>query len=637
MPNDSSKYDATLNTIGLIYQPDGETQTRLLPLRPVKQDSGNNPNEIRPEYGDYFSQSNFIGGAGQPLFHGPESRKSAYYKSDGFDLRELGVLKHLLDVKTSGISNYVQGAEVVGDVIWTIDTGVGSGTVKKASALNVASLSWTSDHPGVGCSDLTTSGLNIYAAAGANGIRERSDASGTWSTYRTGTVDVVAWLKDRLIAAQNTVTAGNAIYEVASGGGGALPTALETLPRGWKFGAPFEAGPYIYAPAYQDGSGRSRIHIFGLAADASALEKRGYTSMPEGVIITGGFGYLDSVYLVGFSSIAQLNSAGSSIAVVMVCYKAVIGKDGFLNYSELHRADDAFPYTTANNTLPIKPRALGTEVYIPWTETESATTGWAGVLCYDVARESLARCVEHGQPYDSSFSQIRVPRYTNVYRGMIFVAGKGEKIQDGHATAHYVASAELTTSIADFTNAGLKSWDLIEIKCNPLPAGTSIQVYYTTSHPDENVFTLVGTLSTADAEGATFALANVTSRIFALKIVSNANGGKTVGPEFLGFSVRSHPKPTTPNWILTRTIRIASVDRKNANAEVVFQNPDTILEQIEDLAYTPITFYEDRATWTARIESIETVEPAQPVLNATTGEPLENIYILRLTMIGTRG
>ena len=53
------------------------------PLRAPRSDVGNNPFEQLPDFGDYFAQGSFAGGAGQTCFHRPERDETRFYWSEG--------------------------------------------------------------------------------------------------------------------------------------------------------------------------------------------------------------------------------------------------------------------------------------------------------------------------------------------------------------------------------------------------------------------------------------------------------------------------------------------------------------------------------------------------------------------------
>lgn len=612
---DFTTYHAYLDSVALpliYYTGEGAgATTNSLPLRPVKQDTGQNPNEVRPEYGDYFAQSDFSDGSGQTLFHAPASEKSRYYKSDGFDISTKGLLKHLRATKTRVMTGGIRAIETADSSMFVID----GTTVKRTTDF----ITYTTDDPGGGVLsyDMTSSGDDIYTANAANSVYKRTGATNGWAQYVTsGAVEGVAWLKDRLMVHTG---AGRSIHEITTGGA-AIPSAIETLPVGWFFSSMWEAGAYIYASAFTDVGNKGRIHFYGLNSGGTAIEKKGSTPMPDGTLLLGGGGYVNTSFML-----ALVNVAAS--AYVCALYKATADSNGFLDYQEILRASEEFDGGTAGIGNYIKIKGVGNKVFVPWIDfDESASAGFAGLLAYDLARDAVSRHLEH--------SHMTRPSSVGIYKNTLVIGGFGENTED---KTKYVATASLVTSIADFNNAGLKVWDQVSITHNPLAADTSIAVYYTTKHPDENDWTLVGTSNTPSSTGQTFRLTDVESRIFALKFVSTANAGQTAAPEFLGYSVRSNPSLSTPEWVLTRYVHVKEDIRKTGGlGQLKYYDPKVRRKAIQDRLYDWVDFYEPDAIWNVRIEKIEDVEPGQPVHHITSGNRNEEEYVMKLTMIGTR-
>ena len=80
---DYKKWSAALDSVNVIYDEKGEHSTRLMQLRPVRQDAGNNTFEMRPEFGDITGQGDFSGGAGQTFFHRSFRDERMYLYSRG--------------------------------------------------------------------------------------------------------------------------------------------------------------------------------------------------------------------------------------------------------------------------------------------------------------------------------------------------------------------------------------------------------------------------------------------------------------------------------------------------------------------------------------------------------------------------
>ena len=205
-----------------------------------------------------------------------------------------------------------------------------------------------------------------------------------------------------------------------------------------------------------------------------------------------------------------------------------------------------------------------------------------------------------------------------------------------YETTGYVAQAEMIPSVADWSNAGLKVTDRIEIAHHPLPADTSVTMDYTLKHPDEGDWSAAITSNVDDSEGKTSTLVNAISRLFDVRIRSNANPAQTAAPTVASFAARSYPIPDAPEYQLTRTIRLFSRDRKDARGELVNQDPDAMRAHLQSLAYRFVKLYEPDATWTVRVEGVATLEPVQPMERVTAGEPERSGWIMQVVLSGTR-
>ena len=194
--------------------------------------------------------------------------------------------------------------------------------------------------------------------------------------------------------------------------------------------------------------------------------------------------------------------------------------------------------------------------------------------------------------------------------------------------------AILVTSMADWSNKGDKVWDYIEIEHKPLPANTSIAVYYTTKEVKDGGWTLAGTSDTDGSEGKTFTLTNVVGATLALKFEFTSSA-----PNYAvlkGFAVRSNPKPSTPEWVLTRYVNLTLGLRKG-KAQGWNKEPRTVRRQLQDMLYENVTFYDEEGTWTGRLQQIQDVEPeGQPDAPDTSGKSDENSYVMALTIQATR-
>lgn len=612
MPTDFSTYDGYLAGQGLIaYEDEGvRPQTQTLPLRAPRTEFLTPTNfESHPEFGDIFSQGDFSGGAGQEHYHRPRRDERKFYSSEGFDISEPGRLK-LLHATAEADNQASPGTiEITGGLPFFI----AGTTVRRGSGSFPGT--WVNDDPHAGegaqsVNDLASSGDELYAAIATNGIHRRS-SGGTWSHYvtqGTSAITRIAWVKDRLIAAD-----GRNIYEILAGG--ALPTPLETLPTGWIFEDIFEVGGFVYACAVSTAAGLSRIHHYGLSQDGSTLEKKGSTEVPRGQLIYSGRGYLGSAYVGG----GIQNASGGLDPVV---YQAFPTATGFLDLIKLVEEEGAGSADLAVRAV----EPIGEAVVFSWSLGSGAPTGArTGLAIHDLGRDSLA----HHLRGPAGTARVDSIRY---YRGRLLftVAADGLYYEN---TGTFVTSAELVTSMADWNNAGQKVADVFEVSHSALLAGEVVRLQYATKHPDEATWTDAVVSDTDGAEGKTTILTtNVKGRKIAAKIVVTITG-TTATPEVYAFSIRTNPAPTTPEFVLQRNFRILETDRKDEQAEQVFNAVETVRDFVHSKAQTQVIFEEAGKTWNAYVLSVVDVTPMTEIHRTTLGETARKGYVLQVQMI----
>lgn len=625
---DFSKYDGYLGNQGLVYHHTAESRptTQTLPLRPTRQDTGQNSWQTRPESGDVFSQGEFFGGMGQAYFHTPTSDPDRYLWSDGFKVSD-GPLEHTEELTANADLISPRGKPVWLDgTVYTCN----SNNVRLYADMTAAGSNET-PHAGevaVTARDLTTDGNTVYAALGVNGIHYRTGVA-VWehlqpdgaTDLNVGDARVVRWLRDRLMVVGD---AGLSIFEVVND---STPAALHTLPAGWEFTDIWENGAYIYASAYNLAAQSSIIYRFGLNDAATAMEEKGNDPMPQNVIITRGIGYLGSVWLHG---VTLYNSAQAP-----TFWQGLADGDGGLQMLRIMEGDKRSTVSGSSYIGDIYPDAENI-LMSWWTSSNHPIANRQGLASYDPARGAFTQDASWAIG-GSNVPEIVTGIIRALWRKVVFYrAGLYYTPENATPLPLVASTASFVSSVADWNNAGTKTWDQIEINHKPLPAGASVAVYYTTQHPDDNAWTLAGTSNTADSTGDIFTLTNVTSRLFALKLVSTRGSNTTSAPEILGYSVRSNPKPETTEWVLTRTVRILSKDQKDGGGAEFRQNPKTVRDAVLATAYTTTTLYESDATWSVRVEAIRDVKPVLAKGTSTGGNVHDEGYLLELQMLGTK-
>jgi hypothetical protein len=621
---DFSQVSYRLDSTDLIAWDAEPKQLQSIDPRPVRQDTGDNPNETRPETGDIWSQGNFSGGGYQDYYHQDGHDRKKFAWSTGIELRNRGYITlGKAFASKSGLAAAVVGLTVYNDTLyWGQGTNVGKTT-------DFSVFSTEDPHNGEGAQtvqDLYPEGDRLYAALGSNGAHVRS-AAGAWSHFQpagadlvAGTVTRVLWAKERLFVIGS---GGTAIYEATV----TSPTSLKTLPTGWLYTDMFEYGPYIYACAVNAASGLSRILHFGLNSAASGMEWVGTTEMPRGLFVYTGIQHFGVAYLGG--GIVSRKSGGKVSAFL----QASQGPEGTLTYALIAAGDarttdwsgsSAFDYSVKNIAVVESSLVFG------WFDPDTPDR-ISGVAMYDPATESF------NQSFHSGFGVTGASEIAVWRNRVAWVPHDVTTSIYYESDTLFGVNGELATSIADWNNAGDKIWDTVSFACFPLPAGSSIAVAYTTGNPltPGVTWTTAGTLSTTGGTGATYAL-GVTSKQLALRFHLVYSTAQTTAPQLLNYSVRSYPYPAR-EWTIQRHVRIFAEDLLNADADPIFNNtPRTVVQAIMAKLHSQVTFYEPGFTWTGRLKRVAVREAvADDYETPTAAAEAEEGYIATLMLEGT--
>lgn len=613
--------DDGTETVGYIaYDGQGASQAdQSLRLQPVRQDVGNNPAEIRPESGDLFAQSDFSHGAGQEYFHhvGRDPRK--YLRSEGFDIADQGKLTHLHELALAQAAVDCAGVVVADGIPFVTD-----GTVLYAGNGQFPGIwlpeDWDDGETRDDITAMASSGSDLYiaTAAGANdnGVHKR-DAAGVWTHEWDDTnslgFSALAWVKDRLMA-----VSGTAIYELITPG--ALPSPIETLAPGFEATRIFEAGAFIYVCWVNRDGGLTQVSHYGLNSGGTAIEKKGSTLLPQGQLATGGFGYLNTIFI----GVGRENSDGGLDPML---YQGVADASGVVQYVKVVEEEGSGLHDYSVGPMA----AYGEAIVLGWSLAAASNNGAPreGIAIYHLGLNAFAHHLATGDDTPNRVCGIAL------YQGRLLLAVEnvGLYYED---IGTFVEQAEMVPSIADWSNAGLKQWDRLEVTHRPLPDDTSVTLDFTVTHPDEDDWDDAIVSNVEGSEGASSTLSTAISRLFDVRIRSNANTAQDEAPTVLGFLVRSNPKPADPEFQFTRTIRLFSEDRKDDKAKTLKQNPDDMRLHLMDLAYRWVKVYEPDTTWNARVETVATLEPQQPIERVTAGEPQRSGWIMQLVFSGTR-
>lgn len=642
MARDFTRYHAYLVAAELIdpaEYPDGlplmyyggeKRHARSLTPEPPRIDTGDNPAELQSGYGKRFAQESFTGGQYQRYFHRTGRDPARFLRSEGLDFSADRV-RHLKQTSSMGGSIADLGKIVQARGFLYIAAG-DSAIYRTADMVStVTENPHAADPAGQPLLDITSDGTNVYAALANNGVHASLNGA-AWAHWKpdgvndlnisgpTNSAFLVRYVKARVMVAGNS---GRGMYEVVNS---STPTRIgNLLPLGWEFIDIGENGEFIYAIAGNESAGMCRILHYGLDAAGTAIEQKGTSPMIYGTLFRSFLGYQDQVFLGG----GVKNEAGGFDPVL---YQGIPNESGHLRLVKLLEDEGA---------------SFGTDlsVYALYPDGDSLLLGWSmgtanpygrreGIARYDLAREALFHS------YADLPSSGSVDRVKGITRFLGRLAWTTDVLKYVDSVQGYGTEGFVISSVADFVSAALKTWDLVEISHKPLPPDSQLDVYYTTKMPEENSWTLLGTSNTVGSEGKSFRLTGVSSRFFALKIVSRTGvtaGTVDVSPEFLGWSVRAVPKSSPAQWIIERTILLArSMRHPTSNKEAFVNDPDARLIELQDLYEGWATLYERNVTYDVLIAEMETVDPAEPIIHSSNGTIDEEAHVVKLSMVATK-
>lgn len=632
MSKDYNRYSGYIEssgtTKGFIYALEPEKR-QSAPLQPVKQDNGQNPYEIRPEIGDWFSQGDFSLGQGQQFFHRKGSDYRKFYYADGFDIAQMrkpgsNVDLHLVHCKknatySSGLA-LGQGLIVADGSLFTWNGGSGFAAIR-IDALGSAHATEDASAGEGGPATLggyATDGSRLFVSLGAAGVHMRTDA-GVWDHWQPdGATDLsvgdtygILWHRQRLFVAGN---GGRSLYEVVSS---STPAATDTLPAGWIIRKLWTNGQWVYAACENSAGGAAEIRHYEYNSTTGAFALKGITPMFDGELIWSAAAAAGHMLIGGFRTI----SSGR----VGLVYRAIPNDQGFLQLVKIAEG----PYTAGRNETVYEMIAVGGHIIITWPIGSSSDFGARyGLAVYDLAREAFSLYMKEGTSATSPAAGVAL------FGGTLAWHNSDGRIHYEDLTK-YTGTATFISSVADWNAPGaIKQWDRIEVSHSALAAGESVAVYYSTKHPKYNTWTLAGTSDTDGATGAVFTLSTpVESRGLSIKIVSTCSTDETSAPEISGFTVRSSLSTPDANreWVFARKILLKRELRKKNGTQAVSMNPRTERDWLENLLYKTVTFYEPDQTWTARVEQVSTEQKLDPnyVHDESNKEEWEVTLLLR--------
>lgn len=262
-------------------------------LRPQSDTSGlPGESSLNPEGTWRRAQDSWHHGAGQTYVDKPESDVARFRSSKGIDVWtkwQMGLLQAATSIRASANTNLV--VLPVGDRLYVVDGAsiLFSTTTSFTAPTSVTGL------PATAPTSITTDGNNILSAHGSAGIYRTTRTVSTAAQYITGAVSLVAWVKDRIMAAS-----GASIYNITAAYPGVpdpLPAALFTHRNAdWTWVGFAEGQQHIYMAGFSGDKSiiyRTSIRPEGTALDIPVVAGE----LPDGEIVRAIQGYLGYILL----------------------------------------------------------------------------------------------------------------------------------------------------------------------------------------------------------------------------------------------------------------------------------------------------------------------------------------------------
>jgi len=347
---------------------------------------------------------------------------------------------------------------------------------QKTGYLSGGSFTDLTGNPASNVTAITSTGSDIYVGYGANGIYTATSVGAALSNYVTGTVNLVRYVKGRLM-----VSNANTIYNVTSGAGAAI-TASVTNGLNWSHPnssftwVGFAEGPaYIYAAGYA--GSRSIIYKTAVKADGTGLDIPVTAGeLPNGEIVNGIFGYLGFLF-IGSNQGLRMASIDSNGNLVL----------GALMNSPLR--------TLGNDTTPgaFTPSAFCAYDRFVWFDWNNFNGTNAGLGRIDLSQPDAGGTNVPAYSTDLQVSgSASTTGMVNVAGVMYFAAnGLGIYQED---TSNYVAEGYVDSGYVTFGLVEEKTLNLVDIKI--IPDGGTVSVAI--EQDGDGNFSSVGSFSVAD-------------------------------------------------------------------------------------------------------------------------------------------
>lgn len=510
-----SVYEVAINGVGymLADHPDRDSKytRRVVPLDTPRFATGETPFSQAIDRYTLIGSNDWTGGAGQSFYDRDASSPSAFAASSQINPFEPGQLT--LNPLTISSATYSGSGKVFLAVASGILFLAQTGSVQWLSDPTDATLSSFTIAGAAAPVDFTSDGRYWYYTDGANIYRNNTTASAAaWSTIDA---QVIEWCTDRIVIARkggsstvaNVVEVVNYSTGVAVGGTQAWTFEEETNVRsitsgdGYLFWAATRFDKSVIY-AWKMGSTDSYITAFQMPQGAEARNISYY----QGNVFIRASEVTDTGYRTVIYRAATSNGTLIPARVMEMPDSSLRGADGDF------AGDDRFVYFSWSNTSTFGP------------------TIFSGIGAIDLSTGGFCKWLIGGQGTIRSIVQYGSRTAWSWDDGTT----GGFEFEDADQG---VGSGFLDTSRWDLGTGLRKVYERVDLRFDPLPAGTTITIQ--TSTDGGITFAALGTANTAGTTSASFFLGREADTL-SLRLIMNP-GASLVSPVIRSATIRAYP------------------------------------------------------------------------------------------------